>query len=220
MSARETAETMIAAAGARAPASKPCQLALKRLLDVAASAAGLLALAPLMAAIALAIWLSSGRPVLYPWRVIGRGGRPFTGYKFRTMVRDADRLKPALAASNEMNGPVFKMRADPRVTPLGRLLRRFSLDEIPQLWSVLKGDMSLVGPRPVFPGEWAQFEPWQRRKLIIKPGCMCLWHARGKPHDFRQWIRMDLEYVDTFSLWLDLKILLRTAVFILSGRNC
>jgi len=219
MSARESAEPLVAGAVEAAP-SKTCQLALKRLLDVAVAATALVVLAPLAAAIALAILLTSGPPVFYSWRVVGRGGRPFTGYKFRTMVRDADRLKPALGASNEMNGPVFKMRADPRVTPLGRLLRRFSLDEIPQLWSVLKGDMSLVGPRPVFPGEWAQFEPWQRRKLSVTPGCMCLWHARGKPHDFQQWIRMDLEYVDTFSLWLDLKILLRTAAFILSGRNC
>lgn len=219
MSAPEQVENIIVQAGAGA-CGKAVQLALKRLLDIVAAACALVVLAPLCAAIALAIWVSSGRPVLYPWRVLGRGGRPFTGYKFRTMVPEADRLKASLAAANEMNGPVFKMKADPRVTPIGRWLRRFSLDEIPQLWSVLKGDMSLVGPRPVFPAEWARFEPWQRRKLSVTPGCMCLWHARGKPHDFEQWIRMDLEYIDRWSLWLDLKILARTAAFILSGKNC
>ncbi len=193
---------------------------LKRALDVAAALAGLVLLAPLFALVAAAIKLSSPGPVFYRWEVVGSLGRRFTGYKFRSMVKEADRLKAALLAANERQGPVFKMRNDPRVTPLGRWLRRFSIDEFPQLWSVLKGDMSLVGPRPVGPGEWAQFEPWQRRKLTVKPGAICLWHVAGQPPAFEDWIRLDLEYIDRWSLGLDLKILLRGVLYILRGRNC
>ena len=130
---------------------------MKRGFDLVVASLALLVLSPVLALVGMLVICTSGAPVLYAWNVIGRGGRPFRGYKFRTMVRNADRLKAQLAQQNEATGPVFKMKHDPRVTPVGRILRKFSLDELPQLWSVLKGDMSLVGPRPVLTYEWEQF---------------------------------------------------------------
>ncbi len=135
------------------------------------------------------------------------------------MVVGADEMKWHFLDRNEATGPVFKMRHDPRVTPVGRFLRRYSLDELPQLWSVLKGDMSLVGPRPVLTYEWDQFDEWQRRKLDVRPGMICLWHVRGQPRDFNEWIRLDLEYIDKWSLWLDTKILTAGILYVLAGRN-
>src|SRR5438876_6890943 len=140
----------------------------KRAVDIVGAAGALVLLSPLIFLLALVILLADGPPVLYRWRVLGQSARPFTGYKFRTMVRDADRLRLELDPHNEMRGPVFKMRADPRVTRVGRFLRRHSLDELPQFWSVLKGDMSLVGPRPPYPSEYARFTPAQREKLLVK----------------------------------------------------
>ena len=197
------------------------QLALKRLLDIVFSGLLLFLLAPLLALIALVVWITSGRPIFYRWQAVGLGGRPFTGYKFRTMVRDAERLKAALLAHNEMRGPVFKMKDDPRITPIGRVLRKSSLDELPQLWSVLKGDMSLVGPRPPLQSEWVHFQDWQRRKLSVKPGITCLWQVSGRSDitDFDEWVRLDLEYIDRWSLWLDFKILLQTVPAMLLGRG-
>lgn len=193
----------------------------KRLIDIAGAALGVLVLLPLFLAIALAILLDSGRPVFYPWRVVGRRGRYFVGYKFRTMVPNADALKQQLLARNEMTGPMFKMKNDPRVTPIGRLLRRFSLDELPQLWSVLKGDMSLVGPRPPLQSEWERFEPWQRRKLAVTPGITCLWQVSGRSNitDFNEWVRLDLEYLERWNLWLDLVILARTVGAVFRARG-
>lgn len=136
------------------------------------------------------------------------------------MIVGADEMKESLSHLNEMTGPVFKIRRDPRVTPVGRLIRKFSIDEFPQLWSVLKRDMSLVGPRPVGPDEWAEFEDWQPRKLSVTPGMICLWHVKGKPKDFGQWIQMDLEYIDSWSFWLDLRILAKEALYILLGKTC
>ncbi len=192
---------------------------LKRVVDTAGAAVALVALAPVLAACAAAVSLSSPGPVLYLWEVVGRGGRPFTGYKFRTMYRDADRRKAALLAHNEMSGPVFKMQHDPRVTPAGRVLRRYSLDELPQLWSVLVGDMSLVGPRPPLRSEWARFAPWQRRKLSVTPGITCLWQVAGRNAitDFDEWVRLDLAYIDRWSPWLDMEILIRTIPAVVRG---
>jgi lipopolysaccharide/colanic/teichoic acid biosynthesis glycosyltransferase len=164
-------------------------------------------------------FVTSGKPVFYRWNVIGERGRKFTGWKFRTMVPDADQIKPVLMNENEMRGPVFKMKDDPRITRIGRALRRFSLDELPQLWSVLKGDMSLVGPRPPLDTEYERFSEWQKQKLAMKPGMTSLWHARGKPRDFDDWVRLDLEYIEHWSLWLDFKILFQTALVVLSGKN-
>jgi exopolysaccharide biosynthesis polyprenyl glycosylphosphotransferase len=196
--------------------------AAKRVLDVVVSAALLLFLAPLLALIAALVRIASPEgPVFYRWRVLGINKKPFTGYKFRTMVPNADALKPEFLAQNEMDGPAFKLRDDPRITPLGKILRRYSLDELPQLWSVLKGDMSLVGPRPSFAEEAQRYEFWQRRKLSIKPGITCLWQINGRSdiRSFEQWARLDLEYIASASLWLDCKILLKTIPVVLRGRG-
>jgi lipopolysaccharide/colanic/teichoic acid biosynthesis glycosyltransferase len=193
----------------------------KRVFDVAvASLLGIL-LSPLFVAIALLIVLDDGFPVLYPWRVVGYRGRTFTGYKFRTMVRHADKLKADLLHRNEMSGPVFKIRDDPRITAIGRVLRRYSLDELPQLWSVLKGDMSLVGPRPMFPHEFAKCTPSQRAKLALTPGMTCLWQVSGRSEisKFAEWVELDFTYIRDWSLGLDVSILARTAREVVSGRG-
>jgi lipopolysaccharide/colanic/teichoic acid biosynthesis glycosyltransferase len=197
------------------------QHALKRLLDLVLAAVGIVVLSPLLVAIALAVLFTSGRPVFYPWLVVGKRGRNFVGYKFRTMVRNADKQLELLAAKNEMKGPAFKMKEDPRVTPVGRVLRRLSLDELPQLWSVLKGDMSLVGPRPPLRTEWARFAPWQRRKLAVTPGITCLWQISGRAdiNEFDNWVKLDIEYIERWSLWLDLKILVGTLGAVARGRG-
>jgi lipopolysaccharide/colanic/teichoic acid biosynthesis glycosyltransferase len=197
-------------------------LAVKRIIDCVISAAALILLAPLFLLISVAIKSSSPRsPVFYRLDWLGRNGKPFFGYKFRTMVPNADKLKQQLLAFNEMHGPVFKMRNDPRVTRLGRFLRKFSLDELPQLFSVLKGDLSLVGPRAPLREEAERFEFWQRRKLSVKPGISCLWqiNGRGEIRDFDEWARLDLEYVQNASLLLDMKIILMTIPAVLSGRG-
>jgi lipopolysaccharide/colanic/teichoic acid biosynthesis glycosyltransferase len=192
--------------------NRSIQRIIKRLVDVMVAGGLLIVLSPLLGAIALIVRHRSGSPVLYRWQVVGQYGRPFTGYKYRTMVPNADERKPLLMANNTMNGPVFKMPDDPRVTPVGRLLRRYSLDELPQLWSVLKGDMSLVGPRPPLQSEYARFTEAQRQKLAVKPGITCLWQVSGRNNiqDFDEWVRLDTQYIREWSLWLDLKILLRT----------
>lgn len=191
----------------------------KRGIDIVAAAIALVLLLPLLTLIALAIKLSMPGPIFYRWRVVGQGGRPFTGYKFRTMVANADALKAQLAAQNEMSGPVFKIKADPRITPLGRVLRKYSLDELPQLWSVLRGDMSLVGPRPPLQTEYARFTDFQKQKLAIKPGITCLWQVAGRNEisDFDEWVRLDLAYIESWSLWLDLKIALQTMLVVFKG---
>ena len=195
-------------------------LFVKRVLDISVSAILLVLLAPVFVVVAVAIKLTTpDLPVFYPWHVVGQMGRRFTGYKFTTMVADADERKAGLMALNEMTGPVFKIKDDPRITPLGRFLRKFSINELPQLWSVLKGDMSLVGPRPAGPHELERYEFWQKRKLSIQPGITCLWQVKGrnKVSNFDDWVRMDLEYIDKWSLWLDFKILLWTAWVVVRG---
>jgi len=193
----------------------------KRAIDLVGAGVLLGLLSPLFAAIAAAVKLTSAGPIFYRWQVVGKDGQAFTGYKFRTMVRDADALKAQLLAANEMSGPVFKMRRDPRITSVGRILRKLSLDELPQLWSVLKGDMSLVGPRPPLQTEYARFTDSQKRKLAVTPGITCLWQISGRNDisDFDEWVRLDLEYIRDWSLWLDVKILLRTIPAVLRGRG-
>jgi lipopolysaccharide/colanic/teichoic acid biosynthesis glycosyltransferase len=191
----------------------------KRAIDIAVSAALLVLLSPLLLGLAILIKMTSRGPAIYRWQVVGREGRPFTSYKFRTMVVNADQLKCQLAQQNEMTEPVFKMTNDPRITPIGRPLRRYSLDELPQLWSVLVGDMSLVGPRPPMESEFVRFTDFQKLKLAVKPGITCLWQVGGRNRvsDFDQWVRLDLEYIRCWSLSLDLYILLRTAVEVVRG---
>jgi exopolysaccharide biosynthesis polyprenyl glycosylphosphotransferase len=195
-------------------------LLLKRALDIVLGAALLVLALPILGVLALSIRFSSRGAVLFRQTRCGRNGRLFTLYKFRTMIADAEERRREIEHLNEMDGPVFKARNDPRVTRFGRLLRKFSLDELPQLWNVLKGDMSLVGPRPPIPEEVAQYERWQRRRLAMKPGLTCLWQISGRNElDFDQWMKLDLAYIDNWSPWLDLKILVRTVPVVLSGRG-
>lgn len=200
---------------------KEWQQFMKRGIDVIVSAIALAVLSPFFLIVAALIKLISPGPVFYEWQVIGFNKKPFKGYKFRSMVKNADRLKEKLLAQNEMTGPMFKMKTDPRVTPIGSFLRKFSLDELPQLWSVLKGDMTLVGPRPCLQTELPHFESWQRRKFSVKPGLTCLWQVSGRNDikDFNEWAKMDLEYIDNWSLWLDFKILLKTIPAVLLGKG-
>jgi exopolysaccharide biosynthesis polyprenyl glycosylphosphotransferase len=195
-------------------------LVVKRLIDVVVSATLLVLLAPLFLLIAAAIKMTTPRlPVFYRWQAIGLNGRPFTGYKFTSMIAGADRQKQMLLDRNEMQGPVFKVRNDPRITPLGRFLRKYSLDELPQIWCVLKGDMSLVGPRPALRDELMRYELWHKRKLCVKPGITCLWQVSGRNRisSFDDWVRLDLEYIDRWNLWLDMRILARTVWAVVSG---
>jgi exopolysaccharide biosynthesis polyprenyl glycosylphosphotransferase len=200
--------------------TNPLLLAGKRALDVALSSLILLLSLPITLLVAIGIRLSSSGNVLFRQTRCGLNGRRFTLYKFRTMVEGAEERLAELQHLNEMDGPVFKSRRDPRVTRIGRLLRKFSLDELPQLLNVLRGDMSLVGPRPPIPEEVARYERWQRRRLSMKPGLTCLWQVNGRNElDFRSWMELDLQYIDSWSLSLDLKILLKTIPVVLTGRG-
>lgn len=202
----------------RLPANEAALL-LKRLIDILVSGVLLIFLCPLFLVIAALIRLTSKGPVFYRWEVVGQNNRDFVGYKFRTMVENADELKAGLLAENEMKGPAFKMKNDPRVTRVGKWLRKYSLDELPQLFSVLKGDMSLVGPRPPNRDELERFEFWQRRKISFRPGITCLWQVNGRNRiaDFEHWCKLDLDYIDNWSLLLDLKILIRTTWAVIKG---
>jgi exopolysaccharide biosynthesis polyprenyl glycosylphosphotransferase len=200
--------------------TNPLLLAGKRALDVALSSLILLLSLPITLGVAIGIRISSRGNVLFRQTRCGLNGRRFTLYKFRTMVEGAEERLGELQHLNEMDGPVFKSRRDPRVTRIGRLLRKFSLDELPQLWNVLRGDMSLVGPRPPIPEEVARYERWQRRRLSMKPGLTCLWQVNGRNElDFGSWMELDLQYIDSWSLSLDLKILLKTIPVVLTGRG-
>jgi len=192
----------------------------KQAIDLAGSLALLVLVSPLLLAVALAIRLTSPGPILFRQQRCGLNGRPFTMLKFRSMVSDAEQRKHELEALNEMSGPVFKVTNDPRITPIGRWMRKFSIDEFPQLWNVFRGEMSLVGPRPLPVDEVERFDdPSDRRRLSVKPGLTCLWQISGRNDvkDFREWVRLDLEYIDHWSLWLDLKIMWRTIPVVISG---
>ncbi len=192
----------------------------KQMMDVVIAALLLLLSSWLLALVAILIKATSPGPILFKQQRSGLNGRPFTMLKFRSMDTDADQRKHELAVMNEMSGPVFKVTNDPRITPIGRWLRRYSLDEFPQLWNVLRGDMSLVGPRPLPVDETRRFNDLaHRRRLSVKPGLTCLWQISGRNEvkDFRDWVRLDLEYIDNWSLWLDFKILVRTVPVVLTG---
>jgi exopolysaccharide biosynthesis polyprenyl glycosylphosphotransferase len=193
---------------------------IKQLMDFVGSFLMLISLSWLFALIALLIKATSPGPVLFRQQRSGINGRPFTLYKFRSMVSNAEQLKHELAAMNEMSGPVFKVSNDPRITRIGKFLRKFSLDEFPQLFNVLRGEMSLVGPRPLPVDEVKQFHDLaHRRRLSVKPGLTCLWQIGGRNNvsDFKEWVRLDLEYIDNWSLWLDLKILWLTVPVVVTG---
>ncbi len=192
----------------------------KQLLDFLGAFVLLLLLSPLFLAVAIAIKLTTPGPVLFRQQRSGLSGAAFTLYKFRTMVTNAEQLQHELAAMNEMTGPVFKVTNDPRVTATGKFLRKYSLDELPQLWNVLRGEMSLVGPRPLPVDEVKRFDNLaHRRRLSVKPGLTCLWQISGRNQisNFKEWVRLDLEYIDNWSFWLDLKILIFTVPVVLRG---
>jgi len=194
------------------------KLAVKRLIDVVGAAAFLTLSAPFVAAAAVAIKLTSPGPVFFRQNRCGLNGRHFEMLKLRTMVLDAEQQQAALLELNEMDGPVFKMKDDPRVTKAGVVLRRWSIDELPQIWNVLRGDMSLVGPRPPIPLEVARYETFERRRLSMRPGVTCLWQVSGRNQvGFADWVKLDVEYIDTWSMANDFKILLRTIPAVLRG---
>jgi len=191
----------------------------KRAFDIVVACALLLLLLPLFLILAAGVKLTSSGTIFYRWKVVGKNGHPFVGFKFRSMYSNADELKRELEDRNEMRGPVFKLTNDPRITRLGAWMRRYSLDELPQLYSVLKGDMSLVGPRPPLESEYARFTEFQKQKLNVKPGITCLWQVNGRNevNDFDEWVKLDLEYMRRWSPGLDLWILWKTAAAVFTG---
>ena len=193
----------------------------KRALDVAGALVGLVVLSPVLVLVALAVKLTSRGPALFVQERCGVGGKTFAFYKFRTMVEDAEERRASLEHLNEMSGPIFKIRRDPRITRLGRVLRKTSLDELPQLWNVLKGDMSLVGPRPPMPEEVERYDSRQAQRLAVVPGITGLWQVSGRSSlpDFDHWLELDLEYARRWSLWLDVRILLKTVIVVVLAKG-
>ncbi|MBK7857910.1 MAG: sugar transferase [Archangiaceae bacterium] len=200
--------------------SKPTQMAFKRAFDILSSGLALWVLTPMLLGVALLIKLTSRGPVLFRQTRVGLHGRPFRMLKFRTMRVDAEAMKAELMKQNEMDGPVFKMKKDPRITAVGRVLRKFSIDELPQLVNVLRGDMSVVGPRPPVPQEVAKYDTWQRRRLSVRPGLTCIWQVSGRNEiSFEQWMYMDLQYIDNWSFSKDIELILKTFPIVLTGRG-
>jgi lipopolysaccharide/colanic/teichoic acid biosynthesis glycosyltransferase len=192
----------------------------KRCLDVVVAGLALVLLLPLFVAVAIAIKLDAPGPVIFRQMRAGRGARPFVFYKFRSMFVDAEQRRAELEARNEKDGPIFKIHDDPRITRVGRALRRWSIDELPQMWNILKGDISLVGPRSPTLNEVAAYERWQHRRLNVTGGITCIWQVSGRSQiSFRDWMRMDMQYVKRCCLWLDLTLLARTVPAVLSGRG-
>lgn len=190
----------------------------KRAIDVTGALIGLLALLPVIVVCALAVKLTSRGPILYRQTRVGKSGRSFGCLKFRTMRVGAHAQQELLRAASQQDGPAFKIAGDPRITPVGRILRKFSIDELPQLLNVLLGDMSLVGPRPPIPSEVDKYTWWQRRRISVKPGLTCVWQVYGRNRvSFKRWVEMDLYYIDNWSLWLDLKLIAHTVRVVLSG---
>ncbi len=178
-------------------------------------------LIPCMTIIALLIKLNSRGPVFFSHKRVGKGGKLFNCYKFRTMVENAPELKAGLQHLNEMEGPAFKIKADPRITKLGRFLRRYSLDELPQVFNILKSEMSFVGPRPPLPEEVAKYKPWHRKRISVTPGLTCLWQISGRNNiqSFDDWVKMDVEYIEKQSFVTDFKIILKTMPVVVLKRG-
>jgi exopolysaccharide biosynthesis polyprenyl glycosylphosphotransferase len=199
---------------------KPVQKVFKRLFDIAASAFALWVLSPLILVTAMLIKLTSRGPIFFKQERVGMHGKAFYMLKFRSMVANAEELKLKLLADNEQNGPVFKIKKDPRITAVGRFIRKFSVDELPQLINVLRGEMSIVGPRPPLPTEVAQYEPWQRRRLSVRPGLTCLWQVSGRNKvGFQDWMYLDMQYIDHWSLGQDFNLILKTVPVVLTGKG-
>jgi exopolysaccharide biosynthesis polyprenyl glycosylphosphotransferase len=194
---------------------------IKRVMDIIGSLIALLIFSPVMLIASLGIIISDGFPIFYSFIGYGYNKKPIKIIKFRTMVKNSEEIRKSLLPMNEMKGPVFKIKDDPRILPFGKWLRRFSIDETPQLISVLKGEMSLVGPRQAMKEELDKYESWQRRRLSVKSGLTCLWQVNGrnKISNFNEWTKLDLQYIDNWSIWLDIKILLKTILIVLLGKG-
>ena len=189
----------------------------KRTIDIIGAGLGLILLSPIIAVVACAVKVTSMGPIFFSQKRVGKNGELFEMYKFRSMVVNAEELKGNLEDQNEMSGPMFKIKDDPRVTKVGKFIRKTSIDELPQLWNVLKGDMSLVGPRPSLPKEVEQFDNWMFKRLSVRPGLTCYWQVSGRNNiDFEDWMKLDCRYVDERNLWIDIKLIFKT-VFVLFG---
>ncbi|WP_291652744.1 sugar transferase [Clostridium sp.] len=192
----------------------------KRTLDFMASFLGLVILSPILLIVAILIKLESKGPAIFSQSRIGLNGKEFKMYKFRSMVQNAEELKEKLAKQNEMSGPMFKMKNDPRVTKVGKFIRKTSIDELPQLFNILKGDMTLVGPRPSLPREVEKFESWMLKRLEVKPGLTCYWQVSGRNNiNFYEWMKLDLKYVNDMSFWLDIKLIFKTVAVLFGDKN-
>ena len=193
---------------------------IKRIIDIVASFTGLIVLSPLMLVVSILIKLESKGEVIFKQKRVGLNGKEFYMYKFRSMVINAEELKAELESQNEMSGPMFKMKDDPRITKIGKFIRKTSIDELPQLINVIKGDMSLVGPRPSLPKEVEEFETWMRERLEVKPGLTCIWQVSGRNNiDFEDWMKLDIKYVRERSFKLDMKLILKTVLVLLGDKN-
>ena len=189
----------------------------KRIIDIIGAGLGLILLSPIIAIVACAVKFTSKGPIFFSQKRVGKNGELFEMYKFRSMVVNAEELKEDLEEQNEMSGPMFKIKDDPRITKVGKFIRKTSIDELPQLWNILKGDMSLVGPRPSLPKEVEQFDNWMFKRLSVRPGLTCYWQVSGRNNiDFEDWMKLDCRYVDERNLWIDIKLIFKT-VFVLFG---
>ncbi|MFL5345508.1 MAG: exopolysaccharide biosynthesis polyisoprenyl-phosphate hexose-1-phosphate transferase EpsZ [Hyalangium sp.] len=201
-------------------APRPHQMAIKRLFDITASAAGLVVLSPLLIAVALIIKFTSRGPIFFKQKRVGLHGKPFNMLKFRSMVVNAEELLSKLEAMNEQTGPVFKIKKDPRITSIGRFIRKYSIDELPQLLNVLRGEMSVVGPRPPLPKEVEKYAAWQRRRLSVRPGLTCIWQVSGRNQiSFEEWMYLDMQYIDNWTLLTDLGLILKTVPVVITGNG-
>lgn len=193
---------------------------LKRCMDFVLSLFALIVLAPVLLIVALLIYLEDKGPAIYTQTRIGKNGKEFKIYKFRSMCVDADKMVDALAKMNKRDGPAFKIDNDPRVTKMGHFIRKTCIDELPQLLNILKGEMSIVGPRPPLPREVAQYTDYQKQRLLVTPGLTCIWQVKkGEDTTFEEWVEMDIEYIKTRSLWVDIKLILLTFKVVLLGRG-
>lgn len=193
---------------------------LKRALDIICSIIGLTLLSPIILVVAILIKLESKGPIVFSQKRVGLNGQEFDMYKFRSMVQNAEELKEKLAKQNEMSGPMFKIKNDPRITQIGKFIRKTSIDELPQLINVLKGDMSLVGPRPSLPKEVENFEPWMLKRLAVKPGLTCYWQVSGRNSiSFHEWMELDIKYVNEMSIYVDIKLIFKTFLVLFGDKN-
>jgi exopolysaccharide biosynthesis polyprenyl glycosylphosphotransferase len=193
---------------------------IKRIIDIIGVLVGIVVLSPVMLATVIAIKMDSKGPAIFSQKRVGKDGKEFKMYKFRSMIVNADEKLSELNSKNEMSGPMFKMKDDPRITKIGKFIRKTSIDELPQLFNVLKGEMSLVGPRPNLPREVAEFEAWQLMKLKAKPGLTCYWQVMGRNEiDFEDWMKLDIKYIKDRSLWVDIKLVFKTFFVLFGDKN-